>query len=770
MEALRVRRLKVLLLISSLACLTLLLLAAFEENFSSDWRASQIRFAELLKEPGHAAGHGAKAAIHFPIEIRQVFLNDLNRVDRCVSCHVGIENPAFEGAEQPLGAHPGNLLESHPVDRFGCTVCHHGQSRATDKDGAHGRVPFWDEPLLVGDLVQSTCAQCHTEDEVPQAPVLNHGRRLVSELGCAGCHQLDAMAPGIDSAARAAKAGPPLARTGSQVSRQWLESWLANPKGYLPKAKMPRFELKGEAIHALSAYLMTFRDPAIDRASEPEGDAEAGATIYREGQCIVCHVTKEDNDGNPVGGVSGPDLRKIGNKVEPRWLVAFLQNPHAFRPVTKMPGYKFNDQQAADLAAFMLEEWVDLDLKDQQAAEPARQPDSPAQIEKGKRLFNELGCAGCHDLGPGETKRIGPDLSHIGGKLPHELDFGNAAIRRTVADFLFTKLKSPRAFQREFQLPTWEKPPLAIWQNLRPAALFSDSVPLPDGPELQQLDWILASVQKAGFLDADLHVPDGSPRDQVAWLSGVLDAAGALSTVKMPRFNLSDDDLEALVIAMMSRGKATVPSKTYEVHQTPRATFDPSDRFGVLQAHYRCLSCHSIRGTGDRQASDLTLEGSRVRGEWLFHYLNTPYSMRRTLTIAMPIFHFRDEESRFMSDYMSMVFVDTRLDDDWERNRERADSDRGKALFDAKGCIACHQLHGKGGDVGPSLTTQVPAFPQGTWVGDKLKGGWIYQWLRNPQALVPDTLEPNLGLSDQEALDLTAFLLTLKSLDYQDKE
>ena len=131
--------------------------------------------------------------------------------------------------------------------------------------------------------------------------------------------------------------------------------------------------------------------------------------------------------------------------------------------------------------------------------------------------------------------------------------------------------------------------------------------------------------------------------------------------------------------------------------------------------------------------------------------------MRRTITIAMPIFNFPDEEARFMADYMSAVFVDRQIGVGWKRGRSKADANRGKALFDAKGCIACHQVHGKGGDVGPSLTTQVPEFPQGTWVGDKLKGEWIYQWLKDPQSLVPDTLEPNLGLTDQEALDLTAY-------------
>jgi mono/diheme cytochrome c family protein len=686
MEAIQVRRLKVLLLISSLACLALLLLAAFEENFTAAWRAPQIRFAGLLETQAAGGGRVAGASAAFPIEMRQVFLKELSRVDRCVSCHVAIDHPAFQGVEQPLTAHPGNLLESHPVDRYGCTICHQGQGRATDKDAAHGRVPFWDEPLLAGDLVQSTCTKCHAEDEVPQAPVLNHGQRLVSQLGCAGCHQLDPGAQGV-------KVGPPLSRTGSQVSRKWLAGWLANPRSYLPKAKMPRFDLQGEAVESLSAYLMTFRDPSIDGSPVAEGNPEAGATINREAQCIVCHVTKEDSAGNPVGGVLGPDLRKIGNKVERRWLVAFLKNPHAYRPDTKMPGYKFDDQQAADLAQFMLEEWVDLDLQDEQAKEPAPPPDSPTLIQQGKRLFNELGCAGCHDLSSGDAKLAGPDLSHIGSKLVHELDFGNSTIRRTLADFLYTKLRSPRAFQR-----------------------------------------------------------------------------GASSPVKMPSFELPDDDLEALTVALMSRHKAGIASKQYEVAQPPRATFEPQDRFGVLERHYRCRSCHSIRGTGDRQASDLTFEGSRVRPVWLAHYLNTPYSMRRGLTIAMPIFHFSDEESRIMSEYMSMVFVDTRLDADWEQNRERADGERGKALFDAKGCIACHQLHGKGGDVGPSLTTQVPEFPQGTWVGDKLQGGWIYRWLRNPQSLVPDTLEPNLGLSDQEALDLTAFLLTLKNLDFQEKE
>ena len=126
---------------------------------------------------------------------------------------MGIDNPAFQNAPQPLTTHPGDLLQHHSVDRFGCTICHQGQGRATDKDAAHGRVPFWDQPLLVGDLVQATCTKCHHEDDVPQAPVLARGQHLLSDLGCAGCHQL-----GQETVT--AKAGPPLSRTGSKVTPQ----------------------------------------------------------------------------------------------------------------------------------------------------------------------------------------------------------------------------------------------------------------------------------------------------------------------------------------------------------------------------------------------------------------------------------------------------------------------------------------------------------------------------------------------------------------------
>ena len=268
----------------------------------------------------------------------------------------------------------------------------------------------------------------------------------------------------------------------------------------------------------------------------------------------------------------------------------------------------------------------------------------------------------------------------------------------------------------------------------------------------------------------DLKLPPGSSDMQSQWLAQKLGEAGALNPLKMPEFKLSDADVEALVIAVMSQTSERVSVVKYAVPAKRKPIFDPKDDFGGLEQRYRCLSCHTIRGSGDLLAADLSLEGSRVNKEWLYAFLKKPYSMRRTITIAMPIFNFPDEQARFMSDYISAVFVDRDIGAAWNEGQGKADAAKGKALFDAKGCIACHGRDGKGGNVGPNFTVQVPEFPVGTWVGDKLRGEWVFQWLKNPQAILPDTIEPNLGLSDEEALHLTKYILSLKNPDYQKKK
>ena len=77
----------------------------------------------------------------------------------------------------------------------------------------------------------------------------------------------------------------------------------------------------------------------------------------------------------------------------------------------------------------------------------------------------------------------------------------------------------------------------------------------------------------------------------------------------------------------------------------------------------------------------------------------------------------------------------------------------GKELYEVKyQCQACHTIGTTGGYVGPSLNNA------GNWMNP----AWIEAWLRNPQALVPDSIEPRRAFADNEVKALTAYLLTLK--------
>jgi cytochrome c len=86
--------------------------------------------------------------------------------------------------------------------------------------------------------------------------------------------------------------------------------------------------------------------------------------------------------------------------------------------------------------------------------------------------------------------------------------------------------------------------------------------------------------------------------------------------------------------------------------------------------------------------------------------------------------------------------------------------DSGRGLFGASGCGGCHTLYGLPGATGvagPNLTN-VTLRP--TLAGETLpmSPASLTAWLLDPAALKPGTLMPRLGLSQQEAADLTAFL------------
>ena len=88
---------------------------------TADWRAATA-------ERAIASGAGARELPGTKFVYLQTVVT-ATRLDRCQMCHRAVDDPRFAQAPQPLTTHP--KIPPHPFEKFGCTVCHQGQGRAT---------------------------------------------------------------------------------------------------------------------------------------------------------------------------------------------------------------------------------------------------------------------------------------------------------------------------------------------------------------------------------------------------------------------------------------------------------------------------------------------------------------------------------------------------------------------------------------------------------------------------------------------------------------
>ena len=93
-----------------------------------------------------------------------------------------------------------------------------------------------------------------------------------------------------------------------------------------------------------------------------------------------------------------------------------------------------------------------------------------------------------------------------------------------------------------------------------------------------------------------------------------------------------------------------------------------------------------------------------------------------------------------------------------------ADTQRGRRLVVDMGCAACHtfpDVKWPRGGLGPSLEN----FGHQGLIAGRLPNqpGVLMQFVRNAPSLVPGTAMPAFPMSDQDARDVAAYLLQLKS-------
>jgi nitric oxide reductase subunit C len=269
-------------------------------------------------------------------------------------------------------------------------------------------------------------------------------------------------------------------------------------------------------------------------------------------------------------------------------------------------------------------------------------------------------------------------------------------------------------------------------------------------PELTRIG--SKSVSQLIFLPKMAHtLPDyiaGKIRQPRAFASGL----------KMPQYTFTMTQIDALTTALLAqndRAQSVPPSLTMPA--PPASHYRPAGKAGQIMSDLACFSCHAINGRGGDMAPDLTWEGSSVQRKWLEDFLRNPGTLRPALIRRMPKFNLSNEDIATLSDYIMTVYQDPDIDRDSmpESGYSATQVEQGRQLFYSKyACQSCHIVDVKSdkGYIGPTLTS----------VGSRLTGAWIYRWLKNPQALRPGTVEPNRNLNDDEARQLTAFLMMQK--------
>jgi cytochrome c oxidase subunit II len=89
---------------------------------------------------------------------------------------------------------------------------------------------------------------------------------------------------------------------------------------------------------------------------------------------------------------------------------------------------------------------------------------------------------------------------------------------------------------------------------------------------------------------------------------------------------------------------------------------------------------------------------------------------------------------------------------------------KGRETFLSLACVGCHTVQGTiaQGKVGPELTHIASQKTPIAGVLSPVNEENLTRWIKNPPAVKPGTLMPNLGLSDDQIHDIVQWLLTLK--------
>lgn len=501
-----------------------------------------------------------------PFQIQQVVMSwidyerdvDKEQVDRCQTCHMGIDNGSYPSAAIPrqFRTHPNRsvLFASHPVEKFGCTSCHQGQGRATDSlahsswhlEEHHGEERwhfqgdhYWEDPLLpVGRLTKLVV----DDDDDELAVKLGKGKWETLKLDHknAEAHHAD---PTVDDAYK--DEGELFAALQEKLAKvveadgDVKANWHAVVRKLDNRVQIgvePNDPTKAVDPKSIPTVAVKFVDPELAETlgftgvvetttKAPLHTAKAPPSLPVRGRGMAS--VGKDGRFHPPRGADG---LQIPDETRNRFIEALPeveagclrchQTDADLRPrrsdakyvTAKLAYEKAEASRKADPQGYRKSHDGSDDLP-AVAPDPSEGFDLAPTFADGRALFRSLNCTGCHILdGYPWDRNTGPNLDNVTAKVAPE--------------WILTWLRNPRGWRAKTSMPN-------LWPKLLDPA---SKRPYPPGsPEYAKWEATMReeTVAVASFLVERSDNPStrpGAPKDAQplkATVTGYAEVVGA---------------------------------------------------------------------------------------------------------------------------------------------------------------------------------------------------------------------------------------------------
>ncbi|MCA9053150.1 MAG: hypothetical protein KDA75_04900, partial [Planctomycetaceae bacterium] len=486
----------------------------------------------------------------------------------------------------------------------------------------------------------------HEEDD-SQARLVERGRVLFDAHRCNRCHIRGDSLPSAE--------GPPFIAIAADINPDWIVAKLRHRHPEAADSKMPSFAYNEEEATAIGAWLWAINQPPRivplrEEKPDKKNPTPDGLTLVRSLGCLACHKLGEEGSSSPYGG---GDLSHVGGKRTADWLYTWLLQPDRINPERTMPHFKLSPIERSHIAASLAR----LGHQEGTSYERPQYDNNTQVVQRGRDLVRQARCFNCHKTPAVEVDTRGlpkldqpvqdwsksclaehPDRESGRPCYPQ----ADVAALRAYVEFLTSTPLDPQDLRtpqersgasNHGRLVLERRNCLACHERDGAKGIVETAGQMANTHEsLRGLSEALIPPNLTAVGDklqdeALLRAIDGDPDPiRLPWLR-----------VRMPKFNHSDADREALAAYLIGHDRIPQPDNATDTTTEQVAQAGEVDSETLLLGRqlvgaggFSCIACHSVgkyepRNTAlGTRGSDLKGLGRRVREDYYYRWTRAP--------------------------------------------------------------------------------------------------------------------------------------------------